>query len=578
MDLEKNNQESFREICALRLFQYIWKDPRSTTPDAKIVLSRFQREKPQNTAKNKETKVYFASQKIDGLDFYNSRISTENKEILQELNEEGILKNQKLIDELCEQTLIQALLSNIDAIKFDNFLVKKEPPCVVQFDFGDARENEAFSPDPLCIIDEIRKHVDGNSTRSTLSLLEGNALFSSDREFFKKHISPDHILNVIKKLRNVDLDILWKISYCYTYGYHEEKKLYADCLRARIIMFLSLEPLMQEIKKDPEFTQEEFSMQSIREIIVENNKESRNDLLEKSLDDFFVELDRIAQQLIYNTPEDASQNSDDNDNDDDDDDDVDIVFDDKNCEQEEESSTLPSGSTNFDNESGDEYDEDLDFEKNPEDNERQSRRNISRQTSINVEDIESEEEEESEITEEDRAILSEIQSLIAQNLYTAYKKIITDIELIKSTITISTVKEEIAQAYTGQSDQYKIKDSEIEDLEKKLSSFYKNFTKSSLEVRAFTSQKFRDFIEQQQESLSTLSSRIITHYKAYATLQEVQKEENCYDKKNDFDKMAKELEKVGVDTSEIALQKGREAKLETLTRIKTGKMPSVARS
>lgn len=60
MDLEKNHAESFREICALRLFQLLWGDLAATPADAKIVLSDFDISKMQNAGKSDMTKVYVA--------------------------------------------------------------------------------------------------------------------------------------------------------------------------------------------------------------------------------------------------------------------------------------------------------------------------------------------------------------------------------------------------------------------------------------------------------------------------------------------------------------------------------------
>ncbi len=581
MDLEKNHEESFREMCALRLFQYIQKDPRVTTSDAKIILSRFKKDKPGNINRNKETKVYFASEKLPDLDFSESRIGVNNKSILEKCGDDGVFMNQRIIDELCQQTIIQALLSNIDAIKFDNFLVKEEsPPYVFQFDFGDARQNEAFSPDPLCIIDEIRRHKDTNSTRSTRSLLERNEIFSFSQGFFKKHISPDHILGVIEKLKNVDLYVLWKIAYCYTYGNHEEKKLYADCLKTKIVMFMSLENLMRETKDDKEFNQEKFSEKTIRGIIIEADKQDKEGLLKENLDKFFQVVNQISEKIIYDDQEDVAEA--------DTDDDVDIVFEGEGEEgsgQERQDSPLSSASEHSDEEDfSDSHEEnsDNDGQASPASDgddsldfdEPVQRRRLSRQDSVNIDVGEDEDDEdETEITDDDRARIAEIESLL-ENLDIEYRKIIVDIETITQSLKICAIapEEAMAQAYDDKSDRYKVKDSDIEDFNKSMKDFYENFKASSLEIRKFSSQRTDNFIYNSKELLINTSNRNITHYKAYETLQKIQLEENKYNKESDFKKISEELGKVGVDVSEPTLKKGKDAKLETIQRMITGKI------
>lgn len=187
MDLVQNHEESFREVCATRLFQLIWGEPDVTPRDTKIVLAGFTSlDKPQNIFKVGMTKVYFVSQKIDKLSFNSARLSVENSNVLNEIDAEGNLLNQDLIDQLCEQTIIQCILSNADAIKFDNFYVDKESGLVVQFDFGDARNNEYSSPNPISILDSIRKQIDENATKSSKAMLAGNETYSQARSFFQK--------------------------------------------------------------------------------------------------------------------------------------------------------------------------------------------------------------------------------------------------------------------------------------------------------------------------------------------------------------------------------------------------------
>ncbi len=287
MDLEVNHEESFREICAMRLFQLMWGRRGAAPDDAKIILSDFNLAKPQNLSKANMTKVYFASKQVQDIPFNIARLSVINREILEEENEDGSFKNQHLIDQLCEQILIQCLLSNPDAIKFDNFFAGKNP--IVHFDFGDARNNEYSSPDPLCIIDSIRKHVDANSTKSIRGTFTAeNPVYMQAIKFFQKHISANHILAVISRLQEISEEDLWQVAYVYTYGNKEEKKSYADCFIARIRNFTELKILMEQVGGD-----ENFSSKSIRGMLI-NNPEYQESKINT---DIFLEIDSMFQKI-----------------------------------------------------------------------------------------------------------------------------------------------------------------------------------------------------------------------------------------------------------------------------------------
>ncbi len=282
MDIDKNHTETFREICALRLFQLIWQEPDkpvATAPDAKVVLSSFKSKKPDNIIKKQWTKAYFASQQVDNLEFNTMRLSVDNLKKLEEINEDGTLKNQHLIDQLCEQIIIQCILSNPDAIKFDNFFVDDKKGVVVQFDFGDARNDEEYSPDPLCILDTIRKHLDGSSTKSIKKFFtEENFVYAQAIKFFNKHITPVHLLNVIEKLSRIHEKVLWQTSYNYSYGYEQEKRNYADCFVARVRNFMALKNVLEKFLED-EVSNENFSSKPIKTIVAESAefRESKKD-------------------------------------------------------------------------------------------------------------------------------------------------------------------------------------------------------------------------------------------------------------------------------------------------------------
>lgn len=249
MLLAKNHQESFREICAMRLFQLIWGKP-GAVPEAKIVLSDFNKNKVGNVLhqKSESTKVYVASKQVPGLPFNVAQLSQINYEILtgkgkgKEFMPDDAVR-QQAIDKLCEQIVIQCILSNPDSIKFDNFYVRSDGE-VVHMDFGDAGQDEYCSPDPLAILDSIRNYSDISSSHSLRGMFEGNMTYDFAMRFFGKHIQPQHLLSVIGKLKELPEDELWQVAYSYIYGNESEKSDYANSMIARIRSFKALEGVL----------------------------------------------------------------------------------------------------------------------------------------------------------------------------------------------------------------------------------------------------------------------------------------------------------------------------------------------
>lgn len=311
MDLHKNHKESFREICALRLFQAIFKDVSTTPPEMKVILSEFDPSKVANRGRTNDTKVYIASAQIENLPFDIASLSRDNKGKLQKLEKE----NPQIIDQLCEQIVVQCILSNADAIKFDNFYVTDQK--VFHFDFGDARQNEEFNPDSLCILDQIRNHNDRNASASTRATFDSrNISYANAISYFSKHISPKHILSVIDKLENIKEDLLWHIAYVYTYGDETEKKLYADCLVARVRNFIKLKGSMESLQD----CGEEFGRKpenpllgtSIRDIIAESiefREEHKEYPIMQCLEAIFEEVDSAMKIDDSDTESQSSRSS-----------------------------------------------------------------------------------------------------------------------------------------------------------------------------------------------------------------------------------------------------------------------------
>ena len=445
------------------------------------------------------------------------------------------------MDQLCQQILVQCILSNFDAIKFDNFFVDEAKRQIVHFDFGDAGHDEKNSPDVLTIMDTIRSYTDKSSTPSVKKIFSiDNFTYSAALKFFARHINPGHILAVAQKLEKVPEQLLWQVAYVYSYGDHREKKDYADSLVARMGNFLKLKEAIQSLPQEVK----DFSSKQIRNILAESpffviNQDDHN--IMQALDVMFAGIADIKELLISDSEESKSSSS----------------------ESESSSEEEDSEDIRFE-ESVDERGGCVIFANSSESNSEQESQ--SQQSTTSYTESEEEESEEQGSSYGESATVSESEAgLVSESDF----EDIAEEQMIRLSEDASNVRklctELIEKLPSVQDGAAQAQLQLLNELRQRIKAFHNNIVAlaSSKQETKYQEDEFDAYIATQRHDMNRLLLSALTYDSAKKTLEEVREKNYAYDPERN-EVMAAKFRELGINTDSAPTPE----LLATLSRIK----------